>query len=218
MSDTDKPYTMIEEQVAADFLLRGKHSKYLYPFLSEACTLSDVAELFDINLSSLFHHVKKMIRLGLIEEVGTTLRNNRQVRLYRAVSEQFVVPIHAGSSTTLETHMQQYAIDNAMEMGRLFAKSMSLIAEEWGVLISLGDKGLSKVVVPRADSRNGRDVLDDFYPTFWRNTTYFLNDDDAVQLAHELEDLYAKYKKKSLENSNQAKPQKVVFYIAPEDT
>jgi len=45
-----------------------------------------------------------------------------------------------------------------------------------------------------------------------------LDNDDALELAHELEDLYAKYKKKSRETFDQAKPQKVVFFIAPEDT
>jgi len=218
MPDPDKPYIMIEEQAAADFLLTSKHSEYLYPFLSEACTLSDVADLFEVNLSSFYHHVK-MIDFGLIEEVGTTLRNNRQVKLYKAVSEQFVVPVNVGSSTTLETHMQEHATVTAEEMGRLFARGLLSIADEWGFLISLGDKGLSKIIVPKASSRRSEeDIVEDFYPTYWRNATYQLSDDDATQLAHELEDLHEKYATKSLEADDQAKSQKVVLFVAPKDS
>jgi len=202
MLNSDKPYIMIEEQAAADFLLTSKYSKYLYPFLSEACTLSDVADLFEINLSSFYHHVKKMIDFGLIEEVGMTVRNNRQVKLYKAVSEQFVVPINAGSSTTLEIHMQEHAITAAEEMGRLFARGLLSIADEWGFLVSLGDRGLSKTIVPKASShRSEEDILEDFYPTYWRNATYHLSDDDVTRLTHELEDLHEKYASKSSKGS-----------------
>lgn len=214
MNEDAKEFTVINDQSAADFLLQSKHRHYLYPFLEQERSLSEVSELLEVNLSSLYHHVKKMLAYGLIEESGLGLRNKKKVKLYKAVKDAFIVPLTATSSSTLESHLQDIAFKDATDMGKMFAASMLTVSKEWGFYIELGDKGLRKEVIPRRPTEDA--ILDDPYPTFWFTTSYFLDDDDTYAFTRELEALAKRYKQKSLENDGMGNAQKVVLFSAPE--
>ena len=68
-----------------------KSRRILMGFVRDPRSVSEAAAAFNMNLKSLHYHVRKLVGLGLLAEVGTRARGGRPIKLYRAVAKAFYI-------------------------------------------------------------------------------------------------------------------------------
>lgn len=60
-------------------------------FVRAPLSVGEAAAAFNINLKSLHYHVRRLVNLGLLAEVGQRPRDGRPIKLYRTVARAFYI-------------------------------------------------------------------------------------------------------------------------------
>jgi hypothetical protein len=81
----------VENSRAAAVFADPKSRRILMGFAPRSRSIGEAAATFNVNLKTLHYHVRKLVRLGLLVEVGSRRRGGRPIKLYRTVSKAFYI-------------------------------------------------------------------------------------------------------------------------------
>jgi DNA-binding transcriptional ArsR family regulator len=82
----------IRDAAAAALLNRPRLHGVLAALIERDCAMAELAELSGMSYSLLSHHLRHMVRLGLVRIAGKVPRAGRASTLYRAVARSYFVP------------------------------------------------------------------------------------------------------------------------------
>lgn len=97
--------TLVTDPAAAEFLTTPGTRYLLGPFLEAETTMRDAAASVDKPLSTFHRRAQQMLSLRLVEVTREEVRSGHRVKLYRATSQVFVVPIAVTQNVDLETYL-----------------------------------------------------------------------------------------------------------------
>ncbi len=83
---------VLDEKQAA-FLTSTENLVYLEPFMGRSCSVSEAAAQANVKAQQMFYRVTQMGQLGLVEQVAEEKRHGKKVKLFRASSEAYFVPL-----------------------------------------------------------------------------------------------------------------------------
>ena len=92
---------------------------YFKPFLGQALSVSEAADVSGCSLSTMLYRVRTFLDAGLLEITRTQKRKGRPIKVYRAVANAFFIPFVATDFTDLEERYrkQLMPITNAVARG-----------------------------------------------------------------------------------------------------
>ena len=202
----------VTDRAAANFLTSLDTRFLLGPFMQRETTLSEAAAtLGGVGLNTLHRRVKQMLTLRLIEVVREEVRRGHRVKLYRATSRVFVVPLETTSSVDLETCLNDGFSGSVAVLSRGIAKAMERSTPRWGFKIYWAEAGgvfqeatrlesCTEAVEPEAAAR----------PSWYGDLGMRLTPEAAQTFQHELQKLYEKY----LQESDDAVEGEPYFFFA----
>jgi DNA-binding transcriptional ArsR family regulator len=82
----------LQSTEAALFFVQTTSVRHLFPFMGREASLAEAAERIGISKSHMSYWLRKMLRLGVIEQTRIVRRGKHNVPLYRATAEAFTVP------------------------------------------------------------------------------------------------------------------------------
>lgn len=82
----------LESPEAALFFVQTASVRHLFPFMGGEASLAEAAARIGISKSHMSYWLRKMLRLGVIEQTRIERRGKHNVPLYRATAEVFTVP------------------------------------------------------------------------------------------------------------------------------
>ena len=82
----------LQSTEAALFFVQPTSVRHLFPFMGREASLAEAAERIGISKSHMSYWLRKMLRLGVIEQTRIIRRGKHNVPLYRATAEAFTVP------------------------------------------------------------------------------------------------------------------------------
>lgn len=92
----------VDTQEAAKALTEGAGWRYLEPFLGREANVSAAAKASQMSPNSLLYHVKKFLRLGLLEVAREEKRAGKPIKYYKTKAAVLFVPFHLTSAETIE--------------------------------------------------------------------------------------------------------------------
>lgn len=97
---------------------------WLEPFLGRVSGVAEAARRLGRPLDAMRYRVRRMEQAGLIEVAGERRRAGRPIRLYRSVSDGFVVPFEATPFVDLEERLKETLRADAERFARSAAAAM----------------------------------------------------------------------------------------------
>jgi len=92
----------VNDPVQAAALLEPNTLRFLTPFMGQRCSADQVAREMDLSLNTLLYQIKRLIKLGFLEQVEEISRSGRSIKLYRASADLFFIPFQATPFSTPE--------------------------------------------------------------------------------------------------------------------
>jgi hypothetical protein len=87
---------------AAKVILDLRQRRFLKPCLGQERSVQQAAEELQIKPNSLLYQVKRLVRLGLLQQTRLLRWSGRPQKLYRATADSFYVPFSLYDAATLE--------------------------------------------------------------------------------------------------------------------
>ena len=128
--------TLVTDPAAADFLTTPGTRYLLGPFLEAETTMRDAAASVDKPLNTFYRRALQMLAWRFIEVTREEVRRGHRVKLYRATSQVFVVPIAATRSVDRETYLKGGFGGSVALLSRGLARAMEQSAPHWGFEIA----------------------------------------------------------------------------------
>lgn len=167
--------------------------RLLEPFIQEPCTLSDAASKLGIKAPRLHYHVNRFLEHGLVEIVGTTKRNGRNIKLYQTTARAFFLPFELTSSESLEKFLADIHATFYTNLNHAIVRHMESLAPDWGFRWMLNERGqLYFETLPQAMTRKENNELvfaEDTPAQLSFNVGYSLEHQTAKAFQKELVDL-----------------------------
>lgn len=148
----------------------------IFALIQSDRSLRDLADLSGMSLSLLHYHVRKFVRLGLAQVVGSRARAGRPVLLYRATAASFSVDSSLVQSTA--------GANLRVELQALLDRA-NLAVDPGATLYLLDDNG--NPTMQRVPGANGAKPAGE---RWWRLA---LGDRDARELVDQIGDLVSSY-------------------------
>jgi hypothetical protein len=89
----DRSVVRITDRAQAVVLLDRRYVRFLRPFMAIGRSVGEAAAELEMTVSFLLPRVRRFERLGLLEVVETRARKGRPIKVYRAVGDEFFVPL-----------------------------------------------------------------------------------------------------------------------------
>ena len=109
MAVLEREVLHIDRSEQADFLTKLKHLTFLHPYLGQARSVSEAAELAQVKLNQMHYFTKKMLELGLIEIVNTEKQRGRTIHYYRSVAAELFVPLGSAPFINIADYFKEVA-------------------------------------------------------------------------------------------------------------
>ena len=168
----------IANRAAAAVFRSRRQRKILLTLIEKERSLKDLMEITGLPLNLLHYHIRKMIRLRLVEIASLRKRAGAPITLYRAKAKTFFVPAALGPQVP----------DNELSARLRAALENTLAGTIKGVEYSHGGKGPRMTLV--RDAKHYGSVA-----SYWLDLR--LSDKDATVLAAELGALFDRFRKRS---------------------
>ncbi len=205
----------ITDPAQAKALTDVKLIGFVQAFIGQERNVSEVADLWQTRVDAAYYRVRQLERLGLIEVSNRVKRAGRDLKLYRAVTDNFFIPLGIIPEATLEAFLEATSQHFQTLMLRSQARAIHVSFRQgqlgdWGIRI--GQDAAGRSMVQLADRAGNDPDLDD--PTFplivaaWPQLR--LDFDDARAIRNELFALFQKF-----QNRGGAKKYLFHFAIAP---
>ena len=113
---------------AASVFVDPRSRRILMGFVRTPRSVGEAATAFNMDLKSLHYHVRRLVDLGLLAEVGLRPRGGRPIKLYRAVAKAFflsgeIAPKLFGDNLSRELRECFERRASRVESGIVFAAS-----------------------------------------------------------------------------------------------
>lgn len=197
----------VDRPKAASVLLSEKKFRFLKPFLARDATLAAAARELGVTVTALYHKVRQLEALGLVEVVGETPRRGRAVKTYRSTADEFVVPFAS------RIHDFSRELRNDYDYTRYFENFMRELAEMhegaetpgrvWGVRVYRGDDG-ETYLEPANPRGQAADTLRDGVPALlnvWSSLR--LDYENAKALQRALAEVVETYEDRAVQDGQQ---------------
>lgn len=174
------------------FALQDQDRK-LKPFLLKPCTVSQAAAELDIGITPMFKRLQRLLRLGLVEEVGQTRRAGRAIRHYRAIAKWFLVPFKLYPPELIGEPNRRYYLERLEQNIQRLYRSERMVEEDLGLCTAFTEAGEIYLEIVNKDGR----PWDYLYPqapailSGWNPIQ--LDFADAKAFQHELSAVMLKY-------------------------
>lgn len=127
----------IADPEVARVLVENRSAQLFEPFMKRALSLNEAAQELGVKLPKLLYHVKRFVKLGLLEVACVERRNGRPVKRYRSTAKTFFVPFHVTPSETLERLLSRLTAYENERFQRELARTLQNISPTWGLHIAL---------------------------------------------------------------------------------
>jgi hypothetical protein len=188
--------------------------RYLDPYLAAEQTVSGAAEVLGVSIATMWHQTRALLDVGLIAEVSKVPRAGRPVRWYRAVADEFEIPLSELAKDSLETFIDHAdAVPaRALRDGLIDAMVERRLPPDQIVLrYRLLDNGLTDF---SPGLRGGGDLMQP--GAVWASwTTLLLTSEEAGELRTELEALWTRWTLRRLAAGTQRSPHTLRLAVAP---
>lgn len=186
---------------AALFLMNPDSFRYFEPFLAQSSTVSSVARVLGVDISSVLYRVKQMRALGLLEVSRVETRAGRAIRHYRSASDEFFVPFALTSADTFRSLSAQFTTEFQRSFDAAYGATLerSDVVHDLGVRIWRNPDGhISRDLMPAAsasgDTTLGMWLLAATMPTVWNQHAWLrLSETDGKALQLELARVWQTY-------------------------
>jgi hypothetical protein len=186
--DSNQPrIKVVRDHLGVDLLMNLTAARRLAPFMRAEQTLGSAAAEVDVPASSLAYWVGRFVRAGLVEVVRTEPRAGKPIPVYRAVADEFRIPLDAmppGSEDALLAGGRRHMFDE-------FTGAVNRAARPWianGLrLRSHPDRGMELGFV-EPDRTDLPPVTE-----WWATVT--MTDDEAAEVRRLLDDIAARFGK-----------------------
>ncbi len=168
----------ITDAAAAAVFGSPRQRKIVLALIAEERSLSQLAGLTATPLNLLDHHMRKFLRLGLVEVVRRQARAGAPIRFYRAVAQSFFVPAEFAAA----------APGDAMSARLRAALDRGLAGSVKGYMYAHDGAGPRMRVVQNPDHQKTA-------AEFWLELR--LSDADAADLARELRALLDRFEQRA---------------------
>ena len=167
---------------------------FLYPFIGRERTANEVAQEFDIKLSTLLYQIKCFCRAGLLRVVRLEKRGGSSIKHYRATANAFFIPLEFSDAESIEALLNRWNQSLQPVYLRGFAKALKEVAPRWGIRISRDVSG-RLMIAPANSPERDWDFFAPDSPVLMEGwfTDLHLNLADAKAFQAELVSLYLKY-------------------------
>lgn len=188
----------ITEPEVARVLVENRSARLLEPFMKRTLSLNEAAQELGVKLPKLLYHVKRFVKLGLLEVACVERRHGRPVKRYRSTAKAFFVPFHVTPSETLERLLSELTAYDTKRFHREAAYTLQNISPTWGLHVALhGEDGVSYALTP--DREGLKPLLDvlfgpDAPAILSTEGTLKLTFETAKALQKELDELYKRYR------------------------
>jgi predicted transcriptional regulator len=184
----------IDDAKIARYLLVPEHQTMLKPFMIAEVTVTQVAEMLELDFRKTYSLVKRLERYGLIRSVRLEQRDGRPIRFYRASASSFFIPV---SLVPIEQVMQIVNGQFEQVFAEQFVKATwGELGAECGVQLWNGEKGISCLMM-QAPNQFLMPLPLEFSATYGMWHQWSLDFEDAKALQQELFALSEKYSQRS---------------------
>jgi hypothetical protein len=137
--NSDSPIIcIIHDAESAALLISPQGQRFLSPFLSRECTISEAARELGVPVNSLLYRVKRMVELELLKVVRKEKRPGRAVKIYCSKANIFYVPYEFTSAETFEglllpmnQHWQKLFLRSALKAFTDISPGFGLQISRW---------------------------------------------------------------------------------------
>ncbi len=119
----------ITDRKQAIVLLDRRYVRFLRPFMATARSVGEAAVELDMTVSFLLPRVRRFERLGLLDVVETRARKGRSIKMYRAVGDEFFVPLSTLEIADVGIHEASLTELLLASMVELFETYAELVVE-----------------------------------------------------------------------------------------
>ena len=174
---------------------------FVQSFIGHSRSVSEAAHLWKLRVDAAYYRVRQLERLGLIAISSETGRAGRNLKRYRAVADNFFVPLGIVPEATLEAfleatnrHFQALLLGSQAKAIRTHFSDIN--SERWGIHIGLNAHGQQTVHLSdqSGSSPDLNDVEIPMIADAWPMLR--LNYADAQAIRRELFELFQRYDKK----------------------
>jgi hypothetical protein len=191
----------ITDPTQAKALTNAKLIGFLQAFIGQERSVTEASERWKVTLNAAYYRIKRLEDLKLIAVASETARAGRNLKRYRAVSDNFFVPLGIVPEASLEEFLEATNLHFQELMLRSQVRAIRTSFSEraprhWG--IHVGQDGSGKLTVHLADQfGNDPDLSDPAMPIIvdgWPQLQ--LDYEDAKAFQRELFAFFRKYEKK----------------------
>lgn len=188
---------VVRDPAAARWLVRPSSLRQLAPFLGQARSVGEVAELTGERPNTVLKRTRRLQQLGLLRCVEVRPRAGRPIRRYRTSADVFFVPFEATGADSLEGALAERDAYWERLLRRNVVRARIEAMGTWGTRIYRDARGRLQVQTAVSPDANAT-MLDHDMPaalSAWRDQV-MLDHADAKALQRELFELLLKYQRK----------------------
>ena len=127
LSNQTRGPAVVRDHMAVDLLLNLEAARRLAPFMRCEHTLGSAATELEMAASSLAYWVGRFVKAGLVDVVRHEPRAGKAIPIYRAVSDEFQVPLDAMPYGTRD----EFLNGGRRHMFGEFTKAVDAVAEKY---------------------------------------------------------------------------------------
>lgn len=175
----------ISDVQVAEFLSNRLRSRHLDPYLAREASVAVAAAELGISAQSMHYWTRRLLRLGLIERVGTAVDGRHRSSIYRSVADSFTMPLELLPTGDVETLALYFT-----PIWHSFLTAVAVAGRQhsagWNIHYSRVADQAAFHIVPSSEP-----TPDLPFSNSWARLK--LNRADALQLKQELDGLLAHY-------------------------
>jgi DNA-binding Lrp family transcriptional regulator len=177
---------------AAQILANPDIAVYLKPFMYQALSIKQAAEMLHLPIQTMHYRVKQMEKAGLLKVVSTKARRGRPIKHYQAKATTFKIATKRIPPTILQALDHHQSWKRQLERG--LEQAFGLPKYQEHVIVYLDQDGLL-IWDSELQTTKNPEFLDKDFPAVFNmwNGGLRLNRKEAKQLQLELWELYERY-------------------------
>lgn len=179
----------ITDPAAVEILWHIEKRVHLQPFLGRSADLATAAEQLRVSKTAMSYWIGRLVDVGLIRLVRVEKRGRHRIRHYRCVADRVRVRLDEAPLSSYEGVLDDFTTRWQTQARAAMARSLAKQAPDLELCIANtgAAAGLFTTILPRP----GRPAPPDDFIQYWARL--WLTDDEANQLAGELNALYDRY-------------------------
>lgn len=138
---SDSEFAWITNSAASEYLANPTNFRCLVVFLGREITMSQAAEILEMNLSRMHYQVARLLELELIRVTRHETRAGRAIKYYSAIPERLFLPFDTTNFITLEEALAGVYQSFAHGLSRSIARELFAHNKPIGLRVFRGSGG-----------------------------------------------------------------------------